>query len=65
MSMTFFQFGESQLSMSNSIWIFFLIAVPLTVVILGGLVYWLRKRERREGGEDEEEDGAKVKGKWE
>jgi len=41
--MSFFDYGDPQISVSPSIWIYFAAAVPLSVLILGGMAYWLRR----------------------
>jgi hypothetical protein len=62
MSMTFFQYNDSLISVSSSIWIYFLIAILLTVVILGGIVYLLRRRRTGKAGNDEESREKQVEG---
>ena len=43
MSTTFFNYGEPQISVSPSIWIYFVVAIPVSALILGGMMYWLRR----------------------
>jgi hypothetical protein len=62
MSMTFFQYNDSLISVSSSIWIYFLIAILLTVVMLGGIVYLLRRRRTGKAGNDEESREKRVEG---
>ena len=57
LSMTFFDYSDSIVSVSSSIWIYFLITVPLSIAILGGMTYWLRNRTNRGEGLDEEKLG--------
>ncbi|KAH8898064.1 hypothetical protein GQ53DRAFT_817373 [Thozetella sp. PMI_491] len=49
MSTTFFQYSDSLISVSSSIWIYFVITIPVSVVLLSGMWYLLRKREGTDG----------------
>jgi hypothetical protein len=62
MSMTFFQYIDSLIFVSSSIWIYFLIAIPLIVVMLGGIVYLLRRRRTGKAGNGEESREKYVEG---
>jgi len=65
MSTSFFEYGADYISVSKSIWIYFIISAFLTASILGGLAYWITKRDRASISGDEEVPRAKteVKGK--
>jgi len=41
LSMSFFDYGEPQITVSPSIWIYFAVAIPVSTLILGGMSYWL------------------------
>jgi cytoskeletal protein RodZ len=50
--MTFFTYsvdndGKEKWTVSSRLWIFFAVAVPLTVLVSGVYQYWRRERERR------------------
>jgi uncharacterized BrkB/YihY/UPF0761 family membrane protein len=48
-STTFFSFGDSGWESSSRIWIYWVFAIPVTVVVLliYGLWYWFRKTHRK------------------
>jgi hypothetical protein len=39
--------GKEYFKVSSRLWIFFAVAVPLTVLVSGVYQYWRRERERR------------------
>jgi hypothetical protein len=63
--MSFFQFGHTSIAVSQSIWIYFLLAVPLTLITLGGMAYRLGKREKLNRKTDEEDLPRRKWGKKE
>ncbi|KAI0554337.1 hypothetical protein F4679DRAFT_528013 [Xylaria curta] len=46
LSTTFFNYNDSLVTVSSSIWIYFVVTIPVTIVILGGMFYWLKRRSR-------------------
>jgi hypothetical protein len=63
--MSFFQFGHTSIVVSQSIWIYFLLAVPLTLITLGGMAYRLGKRRKLNRKTDEEDPPRRKWGKKE
>ena len=62
MSMTFFQYSDSFITVSSSIWIYFVVTIPLSVIMLGGMAYWLRRRAVAGTGDDEESQEKQAEG---
>ncbi|KAL7960782.1 hypothetical protein V8C34DRAFT_275703 [Trichoderma compactum] len=57
-SMTFFNFQSgADPVISNWLWVYFIITIPLTVVIVGFWMWYDRRREARYAKEDKELDG--------
>jgi hypothetical protein len=50
MSTTFFNYSDSLISTSSSIWLYFVITVLLTIGMMGGMFYWQKKRRRVDSG---------------
>lgn len=51
-SMTFFNFQNEGPKVSNQFWIYWVVTIPVTVVIVGVWYIWEKKRERRYDRED-------------
>lgn len=51
-SMTFFNFQNEGPKVSNQFWIYWVVTIPVTVVIVGMWYIWEKKRERRYDRED-------------
>lgn len=57
-SMTFFNFQSgADPVISNWLWVYFIITIPLTVIIVGFWLWYDRRREARYAKEDKELDG--------
>jgi hypothetical protein len=63
--MSFFQFGNTSIAVSQSLWIYFILAVPLTLITLGGMAYRLGSRRKLNGKTDEEDPPGRKWGKKE
>jgi uncharacterized membrane protein len=49
-SMTFFTFGDSSSShVSQWLWLYFAVTIPLTAMVFGFYLYWRRRRESKRG----------------
>jgi hypothetical protein len=57
--------AESSIAVSPSIWICFLLAVPLTLITLGGMAYRLGKGRKLDRKTDEEDPPRRKWGKKE
>ncbi|GAP91333.1 putative Mg2+ transporter -like Zinc transport protein [Rosellinia necatrix] len=44
LSTTFFNYSDSLVTTSSSIWIYFAVTIPVTIIVLGAMFYWLKRR---------------------
>lgn len=53
-SMTFFNFQDGAATVSNQFWIYWVITIPLTIMIVAAWYVYEKKRERKYDKEDED-----------
>jgi hypothetical protein len=51
-SMSFFNFQEGERTLSDQFWIYWIVTVPITVIVVAGWWIWERRRERMYEEED-------------
>lgn len=51
-SMTFFSFQNGSTNVAPTLWIYFAITIPLTLIVLGFWFWWDRRREKKFADEE-------------